>query len=210
MPGCAPEPGREGCRGAGDQGDGSGGGSSEGGNHRQLDNYLKVNFGNVTLKSYPSVIFYFSRFLETSVSWDKHVPGNTVSFLFSVSDQETVVKIGELLRTKLVSEGFVSDRVYAAGLLAKLVAHPQVINNIDWRVSILSTLLELTVITVPASKVPALSKEAKLQLKDVFYRGLDSNCKTLMDTVNLVSRLMKHAQSLLEKQAGAALVLFIA
>ena len=86
--------------------------------------------------------------------------------------------------------------------MAKLAGSPQVINNIDWRVSVLSSLLELTVVQVPNSASPALSKDARFQLKDVFYRGLDSNCKTLPDMVKLVHSLLKHSQKLMEKKKG--------
>lgn len=60
--------------------------------------------------------------------------------------------------------------------------------------------MELTLITVPGDKTPQLTKEAKIQLREVFYRGLDSTCKSLVDNVNLVHALLQHAQQLLEKQ----------
>jgi len=143
-----------------------------------------------------------SRLLECTVCWDKHVPGNTVSFFISLADQDMLLKAGNFLKARLESDASTSDRVYAAGLIAKLIGHPAVINNIEWRVSMLVSLLELTVITVPNSQNPQLSKDGRYQLKDVFYRGLDSSCRNLSDLVSLVHSVMKHAHNLLDKKGG--------
>ena len=142
------------------------------------------------------------RLLECTVCWDKHVPGNTATFLLSLANQDMIHKAGNFLKTRLESDASPSDRVYSAGLIAKLIGHPAVIHNIEWRVSMLVCLLELTVITVPNSQVPQLSKDSRYQLKDVFYRGLDSSCRNLADLVSLVHSVMKHAHSLLDKKGG--------
>jgi len=142
-----------------------------------------------------------NRILECSVSWDKYVPGNTATFLFSESDADTVMKAGELLEEKFKSGAKISDRIYASGLLVKLIGHPKVITNIDWRIARLTCLLENTIFAVEAQEFTNLTKDARFQLREVFYRGLDSTCKTLIDNINVVHSLMRRAVTLVNQGA---------
>jgi len=139
-----------------------------------------------------------TRVLNCNVSWDKYVPGNLVASLLSTCDADTLVQTGNLLQGKFLSDAKMSERVYTAGLLARLIGDPRVVSRIDWRVEQLRVLLRKTLITSPDDTTP-LSREAKHQLKDVFYRGLDSNCKSLVDNVNLVHSVMQTAIQLLAK-----------
>jgi len=146
-----------------------------------------------------------TRIFECNVSWDKFVPGNLVSSLLSTCDADTLIKAGDLLETKFLSDINMSERVYSAGLLARLLGDPRVITNLDWRIGRLRRLFHKTMITTSDDPSPPLTREAKYQLKEVFYRGLDSACKTLKDNVNFVYSLMNHAMSLMDNKNSVLL-----
>jgi len=148
------------------------------------------------------------RLLDSCMTWDKHVPGNLISFLIAEGDESTIMQTGDHLLQMLNSDTKISERVQAASLLAKVIGHPKLSTNIDWRVEKLSALFELTMVSTPNSTAHPLTMEAKTQLKDVFYRGLDSNCKTLIDNVDMVHRLMNHAIHLIDKKSSTPIKAF--
>ena len=67
----------------------------------------------------------------------------------------------------------------------------------DWRVESLKGVLEVFVISAPGSQVPALPRDIRAQNREIFFRGLDARSSNLGDSVNIVHRLLKHAQQLL-------------
>lgn len=83
-----------------------------------------------------------------------------------------------------------ADRIYCGHHLARIIGHPALHTNIEWRTRNLEALMEHYLI-VPAGR----KGESKGQDKDnLFFRGLDSKSKTLVDNVNIVNALMKHAK----------------
>ena len=124
------------------------------------------------------------------------MPGNTVTFLVSHSEPDSLQKMAELLEQKLKDQTNLSDRLYTLSLLAKLVGHPKMIANLDWRVERLTRLLENTVFLVPSKELGNMNRETTSSLLDTFYRGLDSSCKTLPDSINMVHSVMSKAVAL--------------
>ena len=113
----------------------------------------------------------------------------------SQADKALVVSTTKTFMDKFCSDAKMSERIYSAIMLAKFVSHHTAIEDLEWRTNILNILFEHTVLDITKSNdvFPPLSNAARHQLKEVFYRGLDGNCKTLTDNITLVNNCMTTA-----------------
>jgi len=139
--------------------------------------------------------FLLPRLLTCTVCWDKISPGSLVVTCVSEADKTLIVLTAKTFMDTFCSDANMSERIYSALMLAKLVAHPTAIDDLEWRTNILNILFKHTVVNDSRSDdtFPPLSKDAKHQLKEVFYRGLDGNCKTLADNIILSYNCMTNA-----------------
>lgn len=140
------------------------------------------------------------KLLKCSNRWEKIVPGKLVSLLLAKADKELVDMVENEYMKTFSSDGEVIDRVHAAEMLVKLSEHPTNY-DISKRVVLLNSLFENAFIDTAKTSTSfhPLPQEAKPQLKGVFFRALDSHCKTFADNVNLLSGCMTKAMELCSK-----------
>lgn len=101
------------------------------------------------------------------------------------------------------------ERVYAGHQLAKLVAHPSTSVDLDWKAETICFLLSVTQFELkkphgPVKIVPLpFSREAKLEVKDTFFKSLDTKAKSLEAVCTILDKVVAFAQDLMENKAVA-------
>jgi len=167
---------------------------------------IKNNHGEVVLtvmkhlieaaeKSKVDRLDVITKLLTASVTWDKDGRG-TIAGLLKGADAETVKSAAAIYKKCLFEGGRPGEKVWSCQQLAKLVGSVAVQEDISWRVEILQFLMSVSLSSDAGGL--ALSRDSRDQLKDVFYRGLDSRSKNLADSRKVLVELIKHADTLVE------------
>jgi len=136
-----------------------------------------------------------TKLLTASITWDKDGRG-TIAGLLKGADKETVKGVAAIYKKCMFEGGRPGEKVWSCQQLAKLVGSVAVQEDIAWRVETLQVLMSVS-LSSDAGSV-ALSRDSRDQLKDVFYRGLDSRSKNLADSRKVLVELIKHADTLVE------------
>ncbi|XP_057372499.1 myb-binding protein 1A-like protein [Daphnia carinata] len=130
--------------------------------------------------------------LSGHVAFDKNT--NT-RFLANVSfslKKETIVKIVEMYRQFVNDSSRTQDKITLIQHLAKLISHPAMQRDVEWKASQLVFLAQWAYFTPSASKV--FSSAAK----ETFHRALDHPCKKLEDLSTFLSKSFHHVNKLVD------------
>jgi DNA polymerase phi len=143
-----------------------------------------------------------------NITFDQSTGGNVVHQLVSFACPAAVKFLGQMYRDAALgkSDGgdarTAKDRIYAAHQLGKLVSHPQMQSDVKWKTETLkflltSTLFDLKGKTVkPLDSAPAnWSRDAKLNVKDVFFRALDLKAKNFGSVCEILKDVVQFADS---------------
>jgi len=136
-----------------------------------------------------------TKLLTASLTWDKDGRG-TVSGLLKGADADTIKGVAEIYKKCMFEGGRPGEKVWSCQQLAKLVGCVAVQEDISWRLQILKVLMAVSLSSDAGNLT--LPRDCRDQLKDVFYRGLDSKSKSLADSRALLVELVKHANTLVE------------
>ena len=136
-----------------------------------------------------------------NISFDKVTGGNIVHQLTTLCSVEAVKYLGSLYRSALagVPDGgrdvTTQERVYSAHQLAKLVGHPVLQNEKEWKAETIEFILALTLFDVkkpvgPVKSIPTpLGREAKLEVKNAFFKSLDVKVRSFEGTCEVLRRV---------------------
>ena len=148
-----------------------------------------------------------STFLSVNVSFDKVAGTNLIQKILNNSTPETVKLAADFYKEALASEGAcfsTQQRVFAGQQLAKIVGHPAMQNEHAWKTEVICFLLTLTQFDVrkvqwPLKAMPQpLQREAKFDLKEVFFKALDLKMKNLESACGILTKIVLHAETLLK------------
>ena len=143
-----------------------------------------------------------------NIAFDKATGGNVVRQLIAFSSKESIQHVGVLYRRAIMGqpdsgqERNSMERVYAAHQLAKLVSHSAMQDDLEWKVETLNFLLMCTLFDVkseipPLTSVPLpFSREAKLEIKDVFFKALDFKAKNIEGMSTVLRKVANFADGL--------------
>ncbi len=147
--------------------------------------------------------------LKANIAFDKVSGSNVVQRLLSQSTLPTIKAAYDLYKNALSGqkeEGSlysVRERVYAGQQLTKLVGHPVTSADLEWKSEVINFLLTVTLFELrkpygPVKTMPLkLSREAKTELKDAFYKALDFKAKSLESVASILMQVMSYASTLL-------------
>ncbi|TRY70913.1 hypothetical protein TCAL_07526 [Tigriopus californicus] len=155
-----------------------------------------------------------------NIAFDKITGGNVVHQVVTFCNKEAVKEVGSLYRNAVLGvpnegrEYTAKERVYSAFQLAKLVAHPSIQEDNDWRAETLSFLLlcthfEVQKVIPPLTSVPApFAREAKLEIKSAFYKALDFKTKNFESMTQILRQVALFANKFVTKpdKSGAVLL----
>ena len=143
-----------------------------------------------------------------NISFDKVTGGNVVHQLVSFASAKTVAFLAGLYRDAVLgkSEGgqarTAQERIYAAHQLGKLVSHPAMQSDAEWKTETLSFLLAATTFNLkdeavkPLDAAPApWTREARLHVKEVFFRALDLKAKNFSTASQILKGVVEYADS---------------
>ncbi len=146
--------------------------------------------------------------LDVNISFDKITGTNLVQKLLGNADFATVKMASEMFMEALANEGStfnMQQRVFAGHQLAKLVGHQAANNEYGWKSELICFILSLTQFEVekkfiwPLKALPMpLSKEAKNELKDLFFKSLDMKVKKLDEACEILCKVVEQAENLLK------------
>ena len=143
-----------------------------------------------------------------NISFDKVTGGNVVHQLVGFATSKAVHFLAGLYRDAVLgkSEGGQArtsqERIYAAHQLGKLVSHSTMQNDAEWKTETLNFLLAATTfnlkdkIVEPLDAAPApWTKEARMQVKEVFFRSLDLKAKNFSAASKILKGVAEFANS---------------
>ena len=143
-----------------------------------------------------------------NISFDKVTGGNVVHQLVSFASAKAVHFLAGLYRDAVLgkSEGGQArtsqERIYAAHQLGKLVSHPAVQSDAEWKTEALNFLLAATTFNLghksvePLDAAPApWTKSAQLQVREVFFRSLDLKAKNFSTASKILKSVAEFANS---------------
>ena len=138
------------------------------------------------------------KFIKCSVLWDKYIPGKLALTLFNKADKELLDQVESVLCTIFKGDETTTKRLYAAGLLSKIVGHSAVVEDVPKRVAILELLFQHTVVNVEDPSFHPLPKKSRTlqDINNVFFGALDNSCKTFADQIKIVGGCMAIATKL--------------
>ena len=150
-----------------------------------------------------------------SITFDKTTGSSIVNQLVCSSGPDAVKYVANLYREAFLGEGGTrtsQQRVFSAHQLAKLVGHPAMADDLEWREDTLNFLL-VTSLFDPKDKVVApigslmqpLSREARNEVKEVFFKALDFKAKNLEHLCSLLKSTAKHANTLFASKVSTVL-----
>ena len=105
-----------------------------------------------------------------------------------------------------VFTGQSKERTYAAHQLAKLVGHPIMQEEVQWKIEVLNVILSLTLFELKQPYGPInisplpLSYEAKNETKEIFFRALDVKAKNFETMCSILTATLDYATKLLQNQ----------
>lgn len=153
-----------------------------------------------------------------NIAFDKVTGSTIVQRLVFSADEETVKMIGELLleamlgTTSDINQPTSKERANATHQLAKLMSHPKTNEEVEWKIKMISFVLMVTMFEIKkpilglTSLPKPFSREAKVELKPVFFKALDLKSNSLETLCNILHGVATNASKLLEKSKSAALI----
>ena len=139
------------------------------------------------------------KLIKCSITWDKCIPGNMLLTLFNKADKELLTELEGVLRTIFKGNELSAKRVYAAGLLSKMVGHTALVEDIPKRIAILELLFQHTVVNIDDPTFHPFLNAALSEVNDIFFRALDNSCKTFAEQIKIVESCMAIAIKLQSK-----------
>lgn len=150
-------------------------------------------------------------FLKVNTAFDKVTGSSCVQRMLANASIDIVKLASSLYKDALQgnkADGTtysVQERVYAGHQLAKLVGHPATANDLEWKTEVICYLMTIILFELkqplwPFKVIPLpLSRDARIELKETFFRALDVKVKSLESTCGILTKVVDHANSLLKK-----------
>ena len=148
-----------------------------------------------------------------NVSFDKISGTNTVQKILSAASVDSIKMIAVLYENAIVgycgsdvgqNQVYTSqERVYSAHQLSKLISHPAMVEEVGWKEDVLRLLLATTLFEMkkpvgPLKVTPvSLSREAKSEMKDIFFKSLDVKAKSFESMCAILDKVLLFADDLL-------------
>ena len=132
------------------------------------------------------------------VAWDKTVLGGQVQDLLAKADSCAVQEVGGLFLTCLEAEGKVAERVHSGSQLVRIVGHPAVQGELEWRGRVLQGLASVSLLQ-GVEGVAKLTRLGVEGLRDTLGRGLDTRNRSLEDNVSVTLTIVSWIRGQLEK-----------
>ena len=143
-----------------------------------------------------------------SIAFDKITGTNVVGQIVKDADADAVKFVGGLYRDAVLGKTdggelrTAHDRVYAAQQLGRLVCAHQMQEEAEWKTETLCFLLVATLFDVKEKAVKPLdvaptkwSKEARQQLREVFFRALDFKAKNFGAVCEVLVGVLRYADA---------------
>ncbi|KAI9561474.1 hypothetical protein GHT06_012432 [Daphnia sinensis] len=130
--------------------------------------------------------------LSGHIAFDKNTNTRFIANVSFSLKKETIVKIVEMYRQFVTDSSRTQDKITLIQHLAKLISHPAMQREVEWKASQLVFLAQWAYFTPSASKV--FSSAAK----ETFHRALDHPCKKLEDLSTFLSKSFEQVNKLVD------------
>ncbi|XP_045035589.1 myb-binding protein 1A-like protein [Daphnia magna] len=130
--------------------------------------------------------------LSGHVAFDKNTNTRFIANVSFSLKKETIVKIVEMYRQFVNDSSRTQDKITLIQHLTKLISHPAMQRDVEWKASQLVFLAQWAYFTPSASKV--FSSAAK----ETFHRALDHPCKKLEDLSTFLSKSFDQVNKLVD------------